>query len=351
VTVSLDSKALGQLPLPGGGHPLRLAPGRHTFTWASRLLPFRPLTCLVSVPSASGDTCPFVTQQFTPSIVASDASHIIGLHESLANLPPADADMLTAAITAAVAGVTSSALVQPGETFYYFDNNSLSGEPVVASQTLRATLAFTFLTADQAGYPEPCSLTQPAIPCRFPGQDCTQICSVAGPPPSVTLRPDQEWIGAVEVHAAWTYTALDGTPDAQEVGEQYGLQLMALGITRDGNGWHVTPIIGHTPGLDVADDLVCDPARYLASQTDWSFMLVNPPPDSHAIFVSGPTLADGCAVALGYTVAGGPNAIFLQRFGVLSGTNADALSSTDHLPQADATERQLAQQLLAAAGD
>jgi hypothetical protein len=350
VTVALDGKALGQLPLPGGGHPVRLAPGRHMLAWTSRLFPLRPLKCQVSVPPAHGDSCPFVTQEFIPNVLANDQGHIIALHESLAALAAPDASALTAAVTAAVASVSSTGFVQPGETFQYFDNNALTGEQVVAQQTLRATLNFQYLSPDPAGYPEPCTLAQPAIPCRFAGQDCTQVCTVDNPPAAVTLRPDQEWIGAVEVHASWTYTLLDGAPDAQDVGEPFGLQLMALRITHNAGGWHVSPIIGHTPGLDVADDPVCDPARYLLSQTSsWSFMVLNPPPYASATFVSGTNLADGCAVALDYGTPTAP-AIFLQRFGVLSTANADARNPTDNLPVADTAEQQLAQHLLASAG-
>lgn len=350
VTVALDGKPLGALPLPGGGQPLRLAPGRHAFTWTSTRFPFRPLKCEVSVPAATGDTCPFVTQDFNPSVVAPNAGRIIALHESLANLPHDEADRLDAAIAAAAASVTSSAIVQPGETFYYFDNNTLSGEQVVARQPLQATLSFTVLSADQAGYPEPCILTQPAIPCRFPGQDCTQVCTLASPPPSVTLRPDQVWVGAVEVHAGWTYTTLDGAPDAQDVGDAFGLQLMAVSISRAGSDWQVTPIIGHTPGLDLADDLVCDPARYLLAQTNsWSFMVLNPPPYAQSLFVSGVTPADGCAVRFAYG-GNGPDPVFLQRFGVLSTVNADARNSSDNLPTADAAQQRDAQHLLATAG-
>jgi hypothetical protein len=127
------------------------------------------------------------------------------------------------------------------------------------------------------------------------------------------------------------------------------MQLMAVRISRDASGWHVTPIIGHTPGLDVADDPVCDPARYQLQASSWNFMLVNPPPGALTTFVSDGNLADGCAVSLSF---GPPDTagIFLQRFGVLSTVNDLARNENDTFPVADAAEQQLALGMLAAAG-
>ena len=350
VTASLDGRPLGTLPLPGGGHPLRLSAGHHQFRWTSSLYPLSTLTCQVSVPASGSDTCPFVLSEFIPFSLASEPGRIIAMHESLAALAAPEGNALISAIRHAVEGISSTALVQPGETFYYFDNNTLSGEPVVAQEPLQATLTFQYLAPNESGYPEPCILGQPAIPCRFPGQDCGVVCTVAQPPPLVTPHPATDWIAAVNVHASWTYTLLDGTPDAQNVAEHFGVQLMALRITRDAGGWHVTPIIGHTPGLAAADDPVCDPARYLLSQTNsWSFMIVNPPPYGRSVFVSSAALAEGCAVGLDFGPPTAP-AIFLQRFGVLSTANDVARNPSDNLPIADAAERQVAEQLLASTG-
>jgi hypothetical protein len=279
-----------------------------------------------------------------------EPGRIVAMHESLAAIGAPDSNALISAITKAVESITSTAHVQPGESFYYFDNNNLTGEPVVAQEPVSATLTFQYLTPDESDYPEPCILGQPAIPCRFPGQNCGMICTVPQPPSAVTPDQGRDWIAAVNVQASWTYTLLDGTPDAQDVAEQFGAQLMALRITRDASGWRVAPIIGHTPGLDVADDPVCDPARYLLAQvSSWSFMVVNPPPYGRSAFVSGSTLADGCAVGLYFGAPTTP-AVFLQRFGVLSTANALAVNPSDHLPVADAAEQQLAEQILASAG-
>ncbi|HLZ24127.1 MAG TPA: hypothetical protein VKQ30_18590 [Ktedonobacterales bacterium] len=340
VDVTVDGQHLTSLPLPGASHPLRLARGRHTFTWRSRTLPFAPLTCLVSVPRAAADTCPIVTHQALPATLADMAGSVIGMHESLREVDtdPAAA-RLPIAIQEALATEQSTATVQPGER-YFVAQAGQSGTPVIATQPLRATRRVSFLP--DSGYPEPCTLAQPAIPCRFAGQDCSQLCTITDPFPSVA-GPPGTWLVAAMVSAEWDYQTLDGRVVALGVGEAFGVQLAVLRITWDGAGWYVTPIVGHRLGFDVADDAVCDPARFaLANTSSWSFMMVNPPPGAQTQFVSDATPADGCVAVL----TQGQPAIFLERFGVLLTVNDTAVNPSDNLPAANAAERQLAQHLM-----
>jgi hypothetical protein len=340
VDVSLDGRALAHLPFPGDPHPLRLAPGQHVFSWRSHMLPFTPLQCRVSVPRASADTCPFVSYKYFPQALADLPGHVIALHASLAALPPSDATLLTQAIQHALDASRSTALVQPGERYFYYQQGQ-AGAPIVAQQPLLATLSYQFVI--ESGYPEPCILGQPAIPCRFAGQDCGQLCTVTQPPPTIAGAANT-WVVAAAVSGAWDYVTLGGQVVAWQIGEPFGAQLAALRITLDGAGWHVTPLFGHMPGLDVADDAVCDPARFAVQQTpSWSFMVTNPPPGETVQFASDATPADGCVAVLNHA---GP-AIFLERFGVLLTVNDAAVNPTDNLPVADAAEQRLAQQLMA----
>jgi hypothetical protein len=336
VVVSLDGHPLASLPAPGDPHPLQLSRGPHSLVWVSKLLPFRQVECRVSVPHSELDTCPLVAPQSVARSVSSPQAPIIGLHASLSMLGPY-ASGLQGAIVQALGASQSSAVVQPGERYY-------NGQgPVVASQPLRATLAYQLLT--DSGYPEPCILGDPAIPCRFPGQDCNQICTIAAAPASLAVAPN-EWLAAAQVHANWTYTTLDGHPvgtSAENVGERFGVQLAVLRITWDGAQWHVTPVFGHVPGLDVADDAVCDPARTWIGNSTWSFMLVGPPPGEQSYFASDTNPTDGCVVVLEH---GGP-VVFLERFGLLLMVTDAAANPQDNLPIADASERALASRLMA----
>ncbi|HEV8191342.1 MAG TPA: hypothetical protein VGP82_07630 [Ktedonobacterales bacterium] len=275
VDVSLDGYILAHPPAPGNSHPLKLSPGRHTFTWRSRLLPFTRLSCHVSVLSSATDSCPLVPSRLLPFQFAGRPGAIIGMHESLSTLDANDAQQLKTAIQGALDAVQSTAGVETAEP-HVAAQAGLSPTPAFAQQPLRAVRSYAFV--GKTGYPEPCILAQPAIPCRFPGQDCNTVCTVEQPPESVRDLA-RTWIAAAMVRSTWSYYTADGDAVAVQVPESYGIQLTVLRITRGAGLWHVSAIIGHTPGLDAADDPICDPARYALAQTAlWSFMVTNPPP-------------------------------------------------------------------------
>jgi hypothetical protein len=338
VDVSVDGKLLvprfGTVPL----YQVRLSPGHHTFAWRSHRFPFRPLQCRVSVPLVRGDTCPYLRSDLRLGPLGQLPGLIITMHVSLAALPADDAAQLTSAIQAALDSARSTTTLRAGEAY---QSRLPNEQAVIAQQPLRATLSFQYIS--QLSYPEPCILGQPAIPCRFAGQDCTQICTVVRPPASIA-GSGAAWVVAVMVSGTWEYRTMDGQlVDVAGVGS-VGMELAALRVTWDGAAWHAAPILGHTPGLDVADDLVCDPARYdIGATSSWSFMLDDPPPGSQVQFASDATPADGCVAVLTY---GQPPAVFLERFGVLLTVNDAARNPVDNLNVADATDQQLAQQLL-----
>lgn len=342
VVVSLDRHTLSMAPGRDGLRALRLSPGRHTLDWRSRIFPFQPLHCTVSQPRESADTCPLVRRAALPESFGDPFGDVIGLHDSLVALSPDDASQLTAAMQQALAGIRSTADVRPDERYLAVRSDG-SSAPAVAKQPLRATLNYALFPDDS--YAEPCILDQPYIPCRFPGQFCSQLCTVAQPPPALT-DGGRAWLAAALVHADWSYTTLDGQVVVAGAGENFGVQLAALRITWDALSWHVTPVLGHTPGLDVADDLVCNSARYAIGGTSWSFMLASPPPSAEVQLASDATPADGCVVVLTH----GEPAVFLQRFGVLLTVDENARNQSDNLPAADAQEQVLARQLMAQLG-
>lgn len=350
VDMTLDGKALPSPPQPGDPRPLRLSPGHHTFAWRSRVLPFRPLQCRISVPRAAGDTCAFVPTATLAHALAGTPGAVITMHAGLSALAPADAARLTTAIQNALDAVRSTAIVQPGDPYLAFSQGQ--GDTIMfARQPLRATLSYHFFndpgnSVDGAGQAEPCLVTEPVVPCRFPGQNCSQLCTVSSPPPSVAAAG--EWVVAAAVQGTWDYVTLNGQTVAQGFSGPgpFAIQVAALRITRDAAGWHASPVIGHIPGFDLADDAACDPVRLALSQTSsWSFMVVNPPPDATVRFASDATPADGCAAELTH----GQPALFLQRFDVLLTVNDLARNPTDNLPVASPADQDLAHRLLSQA--
>ncbi|HLJ79841.1 MAG TPA: hypothetical protein VKT52_00055, partial [Ktedonobacterales bacterium] len=168
VDVTVDGHLLSHLPLPEYGQPLHLAPGAHVFTWRSQLLPFVLLNCRVSVPRAKADTCPLIAPDRLPPSLADLRGSVIGMHVSMSALdstPPSA--RLPTVIQLALDTLSSTATVQPGE-WYLSSSDGQSAVPVKATQPLRATRRLSLVT--DPAYPEPCTLSYPAIPCRFDGQ-------------------------------------------------------------------------------------------------------------------------------------------------------------------------------------
>jgi len=122
-----------------------------------------------------------------------------------------------------------------------------------------------------------------------------------------------------------------------------------LRITWDGTAWHVTPLLGYTADLPVADDLVCVAARNgLEHNGRWAFMIAAGHPGT-AQFVSDATPTDGCLAVLDPHPGSDVPAVFLERFGVLLAVNDAANGAGADLPLADGAEQSLAHHLAAQA--
>ena len=354
-TVLLDNQPLARVPVPTDPRPLRLAPGGHTFAWESNAFPFQPLRCRLSVPHVAGDTCqvavPGAGSKGEPSHRQAPAIPIITTHLSLAALSPKQATALQAAIQATLASASVTAAVRPGEHYLA----SASARPVVATQPLAATLGLQPLPFDG---PDPCFPLGAAHPCYFPGQDCGLLCTYDGPG-IIYSGVEPVWVAGMLTRLIWDYAAADGTLFARYVTQYgYGIQLVMLGILWDGATWHALALLGHRAALPPSDDLLCDSAFAWLVDGPFGYLLAaNSPYDVTIRCVSSPNLADGCAIsvvgnsrAAEPAVPGDGRALFLERFGVLLAASDAAHTLWPALPQADAAEQALAQDLAARVG-
>lgn len=195
--------------------------------------------------------------------------------------------------------------------------------------------------------PEPCAIgLLGVLPCRFPYQDCSQICTLSASLAS-SVGNREDWIAGIGVRATWTYTTQNGRVVGQNIEHSVNIQNVQLAILRiswDGTQWRVVPIFGHNPALPASDDAACDDALFQLSNTTWSFIVTNPPPEASLAVASGATPADGCVVVV--RNHGTPAPVFLERFGVLLTVNDQARNPTDNLPMANAAEQRIAQQLM-----
>jgi len=357
------------LPRIGIDEPLKLGRGRHLISW--RADPFRPQSCLLSIPYAASDTCRFAFEEVVHKL---SAFQIILLRESLNTLPPGQRTALVSAIQAELGKLFTSETVQPGEQY--------AGErgPVTARQRLRATLHLQLDTnSNWVCFAN--MQTHSGLLCGIDKQDCRQLCSAPW-----QFRQQQSaisvasgWFTLVMTRSYWDYATENGRIVAHDqptglVGPGLGQQLLLLRIAWDGV-WHVKVLLGPELGppmyanaksrsvygrygryvndtAQVADDPACTVARLFVTEG-----LAAGPRDggsTHAMvrFVSASNPAIGCLVVAAVTDETGttpastlPVAYYIVRFGLLLTANTVAYLLRPHVPRADAYELSLVQQL------
>jgi hypothetical protein len=342
--VLVDGKVLAVPPPVGSVHPLVLARGRHQLAWRARGFPFTPMRCTLTVPAAERDTCPFVTPEVLADERLTAQGRVLAARLSHDTLAPATMRQLDTAIQQAIDGVNATGELAPGDHYFFCPR----GEQCHIATTLvpmHAQLSYQ-LVADRS-YPEPCVLGE-GIPCRFAGQYCGELCTVAVTPFAIagtSADAARVWTAAVVVQAAWRFVTYDGRLILNNAPEMFGAQLMVLRITWESDGWHVAPVFGHTPGLDTVDDVVCDPLRVWLAQSTWGFMLLDPPPGASVRFVSTSDPASGCLAALNQAPGSAKPAYFLQHFGAPMVMNDVGFNSQDQLARASLNEQAQAEPL------
>lgn len=341
-SVLLDGHALTHVPTPGDPHPLRLARGRHEFEW--RAAPFAPIHCVVWVPTELRDGCWFTdpAQSVTLDPLPTPGGWILPVNESLATLPPDQHAMLVSAAQTALTTIAYQTPVMPGER-YALTSPGTTEQPVVARQPLLATLSFHLLA--DFGIREPCSGSNVRIdPCRFPGQDCSEFCTVQLPTP-----PSAAWTVAAIAWLSWDYTTLQGTEIARGQGDPgLNFRLVLLRIQWANGNWQVTPRFGHLAGVPSADDAICAAARVWLARGPLAGLLPAGNTQTTLDYFSGPAPSDGCAVVVAphsVTALGAASVsdaasvpVYLVRFGVLLAVNGAAHALWPAIPRADPDE-------------
>ncbi|HEX9413979.1 MAG TPA: hypothetical protein VF916_10795, partial [Ktedonobacterales bacterium] len=227
VTVLVDGRALDTVPLADNEpqiQPLQLARGVHQFEW--RGAPFQPLRCTLPAPlpfiyTPRRDACPIHPYLGGPP------GYVLEPRESLATLAPEQQRALQAAIQAGLSAASASAVIQPGEVYLGPATDSPFPHIVTASVPLHATLRFALATA--ADWSELCAVSPATQPCRFPDQDCRQLCTATPSGQAIPSGADRStWIAGAPVQASWELTRPDGTVVDQGLTSAGGNVLLAL---------------------------------------------------------------------------------------------------------------------------
>lgn len=372
--LSIDGHPIARLPRISIDPPFRLSRGQHVLVWSAE--PFQTQSCTATIPVRVTDTCRYnETEQLSSELSA----WLITFSVSLATLPNEQRTALIQAAQAALDAQPLTNTVQPGELYALPPQNPACklarGELqcyATAKQALKATLSLRLDT--DAISNESCIGTESS--CTFLNQKCHLFCTG-----SVFASPtSQEWNVLAPVRSLWKFATLDGRILVRNVpdnsfgdsitGQMNDEALVQLGITWENLEWHVA-----VPSNAGVQNTVFVP--FIANRQNTVFLnptcgstqdgvgLLEPPADANGPvylqwqFASGTLPAAGClAVGTPHQSAGitptpthSPPlvAYCLHRFGVLLAANNVAYRSWP-LPQADAYEQQLAQQLVALIG-
>ncbi|HEV2460476.1 MAG TPA: hypothetical protein VGS80_19140, partial [Ktedonobacterales bacterium] len=260
--------------------PITLPPGRDTLFYSAP--PFPDLRCTISVPAASGDTCPlYVPSQYagdaTPTAPQPATVRVIDAGAVPSRLPPAALNALIASVQRTLDRSTSSTTVQPGDHYL-----SAGSGVAVAAQPFTARLSFQLLN-------ESVSLN---------GESCDPFCLGPGPQPAV----------GAGIHLimfpvpVWSYTPPGSAPVTTNEAPANGNAIDVV-VDWTGSGWQVAvaPILISSTLLEVPSVRL---DRLLAGNTGWG--------ESGAAVAS--PAAEGGLIFAGVTDT---NGWVLYHFGVL----------------------------------
>lgn len=350
--VTLDGHRLRTGVVGQSELPLRLGRGSHRLAWSAT--PFTPQSCVFSVPPQTSDTCPLADTGSGAATGSGIAPRVIHLRESLASLPPGQANALLAAMQQSVASFSTD--VAPGEWYL--------GPGGVATQPLRATLSFALDASADGTTTLPCWLDGASdTRCAINGETCAALCTVSWQTHQAV--PASTWLALAPALPTWSYATPGGHTLARGVTLAPGASgvadiLTLFSISWDGARWHAIPLFGEDAPV-VQDDAgrpivgaACAPAQ---DDLQGNFFFL-----TQVRYVEDANPAEGCLVVatinpaippppqVGPLPPGTTTATFLVRFRVLVALNGAAHAFGPLIPMADAQERDLAAQLEAQPG-
>jgi hypothetical protein len=249
-----------------------LAIGPHTIVYAAP--PFSRVTCTVSVPAATRDTCPMYTapQDGNPNTAVPDGARGLDVGATVNHLSPDSLQALVSAAAQSIAAPISETTVPVGGRY-----QGANGSMLVAAEPLQAQVFYTLNTDPSAS----------AL-----GQNCVSLCDI--PYGNGAPNTSSGWSVIASVVPVWRYTNASGatiqlpaTPHVPGVAtNQTGMPGLFLFFTVNWQGsWQVTPLFNNGPDqacLGATDVLYQDQAF-----SNWAN-------GTGSTGIVAPNLADGC---------------------------------------------------------
>lgn len=314
---------------PQGGSPgFILGRGRHQVVYLAP--PFAPLRCVVTVPAAAHDTCPLASPDETQSQqYISGAARILDLGATLANLPAQSlADLKTAATT--VIGLSLPAVVaHAGEHYLGGDSQTHT-----FAQDAQATLFRAPWTGTPASGQTGCQFLCPITGGSSNGITAWNI--------SAQIQQGYHYVAATAGGAVPGDTPLACMPASGDKPYCPIVDQVELAVTWNGS-WQVSVAV------PVQEPLSCQAASGLLSDMLYGTPGggADSPPMQPLPPIAAANPAEGCLAGVQIQQPSGTVTIeLLYRFGVLLTVDSAGSAAFPYLPQADASEQALAQQIL-----
>lgn len=322
----LDGKPVPRNVVNSGPASFRIpARGRHSLDYD--VAPFPPLHCRFTIPAARDDTCPLGQQAELGLPGTVKLARVLDLGGLPSRLPADQFAALDHAVRAVVDLPDATAQVLPGERYRTTDGIQVATEPLTAT--------FSFGVR-----PDPTSTCDGSATC---GQACSAICVMGA-----GMGKQGRWLVQVRADGSWRYTTRDGRVVADNVPAQpTDSGGFVQSETQDlyahwASGWAIDA--GPTNSITDPQQLLC---RALYSL---DVPRTGPEGSSYAT-VSVHNPAEGClyiGLSPASIEASAAEELVLFRFGVLLAVDDATHRALPDLPFADAHERTIAQQTLAA---
>lgn len=319
--LTIDGRQITTLPDPW--HPVTLGRGHHQLAYVAP--PFPALTCMFSVPAASGDTCPLTSLSGvytapanpdaapgTPLPTYASGVRYIDLGAAPNHLSTHLFNALVAATQQALNAFTSSATIEPGDHYA-----TAGGTAAVATAAFPVTLSFQLLPAQET-------------PRNIP---CDPFCVGAGGTPSLvsglhlTIYPVMQW----------QYAPPGGTPITSRQGPSAGSNV-DISVNWSSNAWQVavSPTMPNSAALE--DALLLYPSS--AATPGGSYGTVG-------AALASPAAAGSATLVFGGGIDQAHAGIVLYHNGVVLAANAAARQLFPTMAVASPREAALAAQLAA----
>lgn len=303
---------------------LHIPQGRHLLTYTAS--PFPTLRCWISTPAATSDTCPLIRDRGVQDVAPPfPAERVLNLGGDPGSLSPTLQAALVTAAAQTIATLSASTTLASGDTFAGAD-----GVPRLASSPMAATLTYAVATDPTSSYIIPGS-----------AHGCAILCAIQ--PASYVNDAQAQWVVAVHVLPAWTYTSTSGVVVHGRAAQPGVLSDSVVPLSVHwNNGWQVR----------IADSLATSPICFIALNLFAALHLAGAPLSSLKM-VSAPKAADGCLAAGDAVDATGVPRIpftLMYRFGLLYAVDAEAHLLLPAMRVADARLQSLARAWQIAAG-